>query len=117
MTGFGPPSGHLWRAPTSIRLRSRSRLFSKGHLWPRGTAILARALSPKRCGLARASLLGPWQSHNDDFAELSALLVSTQGLGRAKPEPRRTDRIILFQTGGFVAWILALPISIALKIP
>ena len=46
------------------------------------------------------------QNHNDDFANLSAVLMSAQGLGRAKPEPRRTDRIIVFQTVDFVAWIL-----------
>ena len=32
MSGVWPPSGHLWPAPTSIRLQSRSRLFAKGHL-------------------------------------------------------------------------------------
>jgi hypothetical protein len=67
MTGVWPPSGHLWRAPTSIRLQSRSRLFAKGHLWPRGTASFARPLPPKRCGLPRASLLGPRQS---DFGRI-----------------------------------------------
>jgi hypothetical protein len=60
-----PPSGHLWRAPTSIRLQSRSRFFAKGHLWPRGTASFARALSP--CGRPRARLLGPGQS---DFGRI-----------------------------------------------
>jgi hypothetical protein len=41
MTGVWPPSGHLWRAPTSIRLQSLSRLFAKGHLC-RGPTSFAR---------------------------------------------------------------------------
>ena len=72
MTGVWPPSGHLWRAPTSIRLQSRSRFFAKGYLWPRGTASFARALSPKRCELPRASLPGPGQS---DFGRIDISTV------------------------------------------
>jgi hypothetical protein len=78
MTGGLPPSGHLWRAPTSIRFQSRSRLFAKGHLWPRGTASFARALSP--CGRPRARLLGPGQSDSGriDISTVKDALGSMQ---------------------------------------
>ena len=56
MIGVCPPSGHLWRAPTSIRHQSRSRPFAKGHIWPWGTASFGRPLPPKGCGPSRASL-------------------------------------------------------------
>ena len=35
-------------SPYLYWLHSRGRLFAKGHLWARGTASFARALSPKR---------------------------------------------------------------------
>src|ERR1700730_6413968 len=72
MTGVWPPSGHLWRALTSIRLQSWGRHFGQGHLWPRGTASFARPLPPKRCGLPRANLLGPRQS---DFGRIDVSTV------------------------------------------
>ena len=52
-----------------IRVQSRGRLFGKGHLWPRGTAGFARPRPPRRCGLARAGLLGPGQS---DFGRIES---------------------------------------------
>ena len=39
MTGVWPPLRSSMASPyLSIRLQSRSKLFAKGHLWPRGTA-------------------------------------------------------------------------------
>jgi hypothetical protein len=45
-----------------IGVRSRGRLFAKGHQWARGIVSFARALSSKCCELPRASLPGPGQT-------------------------------------------------------
>ena len=68
MTGVWPPSGHLWRAPTSIRLQSRSRLFAKGHLWALGTASFARPPArPSAAGCLELVSPGPGQT---DFGRI-----------------------------------------------
>ena len=79
MTGVPAPCGSSMASRYPIGVRSRGRLFAEGHLWARGIASFARALSRKCCELPRASP-APVRPRSATSCELSTSIPERSGL-------------------------------------